>query len=232
MFVDEHQCGGVDSDGGDQPPMMLHLSLPSLQMPALDQADIVLAGFRDCTSEALRYLTDVEKIPDDDPLITGLKLHLVERQELIDYDDVLTACAHQSKDDQVEDCIADSSHSRTQDSIHRVSPHHSIDSQSVLSASPLTSDTDMMEVSDSAEIMGSVSQAIVITSGSQTSDEANSSSDEDMSQSVISLALLAQNNPAIASLTEEILSLLESDDEEQPDQDISDSEENTSIDCE
>ena len=58
--------------------------LPAVVLPALNQATIFLAGFRDCTEEAIKYLVDVENISKDDPLIQGLQMHLHERQDNID----------------------------------------------------------------------------------------------------------------------------------------------------
>ncbi len=228
FLLSDEQDGGVNILGSS-PSIMMHLPMPSLQVPNLDQADIVLAGFRDCTQEALRYLTDVEKIPTDDPIITGLKHHLIQQQECIDLNEVIT-CGSQPE----AGCP------QPMDSIH-LEPH-SLHIDTHTNLSPVISDTHISDESVGSD----PSHTSLVSPRSQEQDEEgiapsssdddmsqsltsidHSSSDEDMSQSVLSLALLAQNNPAIASLTEEILSLLEAEDAE--DEDIL---EHTPVDCE
>lgn len=47
---------------------------------------LFLAGFRDCTKETLKYLIDVERLPENDPIIIGLKQHLFNQQRLLHTD--------------------------------------------------------------------------------------------------------------------------------------------------
>ncbi|KAK3097737.1 hypothetical protein FSP39_012653 [Pinctada imbricata] len=65
-----------------QHPAMIGLS-------PLQQAEVVLSGYRDCAAEAIRYLTEVENIPADDPLVLGLQSHLHEKQKHLDFVQIL-----------------------------------------------------------------------------------------------------------------------------------------------
>ena len=47
------------------------------------ETEVMVAGFRDCSYEALTYLIDVEKLPLDDPMVLGLQQYLVSREEEI-----------------------------------------------------------------------------------------------------------------------------------------------------
>lgn len=44
------------------------------------------AGFTDCAQEAIEYLLQVEKLDENDPIVVGLKQHLVETQQRLGLD--------------------------------------------------------------------------------------------------------------------------------------------------
>ena len=46
----------------------------------IPDADVFMAGFRDCAQEAIKYLIEVENVPEDDILIRELKSQLSTRQ--------------------------------------------------------------------------------------------------------------------------------------------------------
>lgn len=59
-----------------------HPSFPSEDIrPTADPCGTFLTGFRDCCNEAIKYLTCIEGIKENDPLVNGLRYHLVQRQE-------------------------------------------------------------------------------------------------------------------------------------------------------
>ena len=45
------------------------------------ETEVLLAGFRDCTQEALSYLVHEEHLALDDPIVVGLQRHLAEKEE-------------------------------------------------------------------------------------------------------------------------------------------------------
>ncbi len=213
-------------------------------VPPVDQESIVLAGYKDCTDEAIRYLLEVEKMPEDDPLVLGLRQHLLARQQQLDVERILnsshnvattgssvTATSGGDSDSVVT--IAGSN----QPGLHPpqvllghqgqlpplLSPSSTghpivhVDTHSSRSTTPM-SDMASSELSDSSEYHVAPDSVISSTPsphhpGSQSQQLQQAQQPEPQQQqevsSVLNLALLAQSNPAIASLTEEILSLLE-----------------------
>ena len=55
--------------------------LPIPVIPEDDACRMFIAGFRDCADEVLRYLTEVENMAEDDPVIVGLREHLLQQEE-------------------------------------------------------------------------------------------------------------------------------------------------------
>jgi hypothetical protein len=51
--------------------------------------DVELAGYHACAREAVLYLVNTEKIPQTDPLVTGLAEHLNKRQAHVEYQRLL-----------------------------------------------------------------------------------------------------------------------------------------------
>ncbi|XP_062588388.1 uncharacterized protein LOC134250045 isoform X3 [Saccostrea cucullata] len=66
-----------------QHPAMIGLS-------PLEQAEVVLTGYRDCAAEALRYLVEVERFAEDDPIVVGLQKHLYEQQRALNVQRILS----------------------------------------------------------------------------------------------------------------------------------------------
>ena len=203
---------------------------------AVDQESIVLAGFRDCTEEAIRYLMEVEHLPEADPLVLGLKQHLLARQQQLDVERILqghaaptTASDSSSNSSDCADSVimtsVGDSHNHPQltnsqagvssamvasDSLSPVAYTGSASSRSDTPVSDIASEGNRSEVSDSSEyhVPDSVINQQQLVAGSQPQPQQQQQQATDVA-SVLNLALLAQSNPAIASLTEEILSLLE-----------------------
>ena len=204
---------------------------------AVDQESIVLAGFRDCTEEAIRYLMEVEHLPEDDPLVIGLKQHLLARQQQLDVERILqghgaatTASDSSSNSSDNADSVimtcgdGDSHHNQLTDSQasgvspqmvpSSLSPGTNTDSASSRSDTPMSDIASEGNRSDSFEhhvpdsVMISSPNPVVAGSQQESQQPQQQAAD---AASIFNLALLAQSNPAIASLTEEILSLLEGD---------------------
>ena len=55
--------------------------LPIPVIPEDYACRMFIAGFRDCADEVLRYLTEVENMAEDDPVIVGLRDHLLQQEE-------------------------------------------------------------------------------------------------------------------------------------------------------
>lgn len=60
-----------------------------VDLPSVDDDAVLLAGYIDCAKEAIAYLTEVEHLPPDDPVIVGLRQHLRHHQESLVYEDVI-----------------------------------------------------------------------------------------------------------------------------------------------
>ena len=165
-------------------PPVLTPSVPVL-LPSSHEG-VVLAGFQDCSHEAIRYLIDVEKIAQDDPLIVGLQQHLRQHQQQMDLAQTFSECLQSMDSEDMSD-----SHSERTDLKHIPQSHYELSSMDM---------TDSHSEADSLEDR--------LTGDCNTGSD-NENMNEQMTDSVLDLALLAQNNPAIASLTEEILGLLE-----------------------
>ncbi len=228
----------------------MNLMTPAAGAVAVDQESIVLAGFRDCTEEAIRYLMEVEHLPEDDPLVLGLRQHLLAKQQQLDVERILhsslppmtaasdssstgsSGCADSiilTSGDQLHHAH-DSTHSPVAgggggEPLNSLSPvPHLTDSASSRSETPM-SDTPMDGVRSDSELQAPDSEMISFPAAPLQQQQqqqqpqqqqlpegvAGSQHDAQNAASVLNLALLAQSNPAIASLTEEILSLLEGD---------------------
>lgn len=71
---------------------------PDLRMPAasqpetdsLEELEMLLAGYRACAAEAIRFLTEEENVPMDSPLILGLWHHLLAQEARLDVEGLLS----------------------------------------------------------------------------------------------------------------------------------------------
>ena len=220
-------------------PLVEAMSMMTQPAVAVDQESIVLAGFRDCTEEAIRYLMEVEHLPEDDPLVIGLKQHLLARQQQLDVERILqghsaatTASDSSSNSSDNADSVimtcgeGGSHHNQITDSQassvspqmlpNSSSPGAQTDSASSRSDTPMSdiasegnrSDYSEHHVPDSVMI-SSPNPVNPVVAGSQQESQQPQQQQAANAASILNLALLAQSNPAIASLTEEILSLLE-----------------------
>lgn len=216
---------------------------------------IFLAGFQDCTFEALRYLTEVEGIALHDPVIVGLQQHLSVRQHLLQITEQVDNALPPVQADEAEhiasalrlesnatdscgDSTADSSvlfDSTATDesfSVHwSASGRHSVDSSlndvtmdescnsslgSLRSPECLSSPRELLTSDD---VPDSVFHDFVADTHPLHSSVTSSSTkplDKEHTLNVpnFDLTALAQNNPAIASLTQELVDLLEQGDTE------------------
>merc|ERR1712150_63230 len=130
--------------------------------------DVMLAGFRDCTQEAIDFLINVENISESDPLIIGLKQHLENhRQEL-----EIT----QAMEDVFQNVEEDMYNNNDNNNVETITD-------------PTIDDTLVDEIADNEEAFD----------GDSTEQLFNS----------IEFLLLAQNNPRIASLADEIMEMME-----------------------
>lgn len=199
---------GIETVGGAKSDMNIVLS-PAVNMvhQQVDQTGIVLAGFQDCTDEAIRYLVTVERFPEQDPLIEGLKRHLWERQQDLD---VETLLQNQLNTKSVLNQLNSTG----------LAGHH----QSMVgTVTNNNSQVSHQEVNENLPVELLQSDSVLLETSQQGEDE-------DVSQNVFELAMLAHNNPAIACLTEQIISLL--DEEEDEDEDDKDSVYDLDIDLE
>lgn len=56
----------------------------------------ILTGYRVCAVEAIRYLTEEEKLPLDHPLVVGLWQHLMIQEAQLDFQEILNSIGDDS----------------------------------------------------------------------------------------------------------------------------------------
>ena len=177
-----------------------------LSVPPLEQNEVILAGFQDCTEEAIRYLVDVERLPEDDPLVIGLRQHLLEKQMHLNYERILQE--HLSRNNS-ETASRTSSNSVNSDTVALVEDLTDSTTDNFLSHDHhLQSRLSEMTPDIGSEVMTSEAHVVAVATGSE-GEEA-----ESMQVSLpplYTIDMLAQNNPAIASLTQELLALIETE---------------------
>ena len=235
LFVSDEELIGSDI------PAVGAMNTMTQPTVSVDQESIVLAGFRDCTEEAIRYLMEVEHLPEDDPLVMGLKQHLLARQQQLDVDRILhghsglpntgSDSSNNSSDSGDSIVMTSGNHGHHSPESHlcaggalvvptnlqgprSLSPGaHHIDSASSRSDTPMSdnaSEGNRSEVSDVSSEFHVPDSAMISSSPDAQQHPAGSQQPQAQDvASVLNLALLAQSNPAIANLTEELLSLLE-----------------------
>ncbi|XP_013399756.1 uncharacterized protein LOC106165940 isoform X2 [Lingula anatina] len=196
-----------------------------------------LAGYQDCMEEAMRYLAEVENIPQTDPLVVGLQQHLVEQKKLLAANIPFSQnvfhwdgghnFSFYNNPEAVDSMVVPQTHnnmsygfnsetSAIQEST--VIPDHVQPSSS--SASSSSSQQELhsriyAELSKLSDLRTNVSDDEEMN-GDDDDDEYDSCSDEEdldngqdpFSEYAYQLALLVQNNPSMAGLTEELLALL------------------------
>ena len=170
--------------------------------------DAYLAGYQNCIAVASTYLEETENMSQDDPFIRGLVQYLEERQQQRYLLYMMAQCNNNISGDLSDSDLHDLS-LRTVDAEDdsRTSFDLLTDcnrcEQNRLSDST-TAIRNYMEIPNHSEM--DVSQTGLVQP--LTSSPRNS----DIGLSMVSLAQLVQNNPAIASLTDEIISLMNEED--------------------
>ena len=181
---------------------------PNAHVIPMDEATAVHAGFRDCFEEAIRYLVDVEHLSEDDPLVIGLKQHLTDRQEHLDVDNLVSSSM----------CVSETpidGHS-----LLNVSEAADIWQQGQATATDTHTQRQCGDShSNFSHITGGVSAGVGSAATPQTlinieSGSSGMGSTDDITETVLNQAMFAPDSHAIASLTQEILSLLAAEDSE------------------
>jgi hypothetical protein len=170
-----------------------------VQFSPLDQTSLMmLAGYRDCAQEAIRYLLDVEKLSIDDPLVVGLRMHLHEHQKSIDIHQMLYGHYGHPGGHFVDTMGGQYHH---QGLLSSPSPHWPHWHVGGMAQSIMAADTDIHH-QPIAEHVRTATPSAIIHPVASVDSETNSST-------ALDLGLLQGSNAAIANLAEEILSLLE-----------------------
>lgn len=148
-----------------------------------NQACMVLAGYRDCTAQAINYLVEVEHMSLDDPFVIGLRNHLHEYQKSLDFEQLLY---HQC------DVTATSS-----------SQHH----EQTLDDSGISESDNSIEETHLTSL-----QSADITQFVSNENQDNRTIDIGNGQS-LNLHALQNSSPAISALAQELLYLLEEEED-------------------
>jgi len=153
------------------------MEVPTMTLPTAEviSEDIMVAGFRDCTQEAIDFLINVEKISETDPLILGLKQHLENHRQELEISQAM------------EDVFQN-----TEDDIYNNNNNNNNNNNS-----------DFEEITAPTIVNLVVDNDVEIDN-----DDFDNQSTEELFNS-IDFLLLAQNNPRIASLADEILDMME-----------------------
>ena len=187
-------------------------SAPPAEGDAVDpMGDAYLAGYQNCIAIASNYLMDSENMSHDDPLIMGLVQYLEDRQQQRYLQYMLAQCNSNLSGDISDSDLHDLSN-RTLDADEE--SRTSLDvftncgqcEQNTLALPPMS---EHMDIPDTTRLEFPPEGFVQPLTSSPRNSEVGSS--------LVSLAHLVQSNPAIANLTEEIISLMneeEYDDEE------------------
>lgn len=204
-------------------PHPLQTNMAALSTSPFQDTD-VMAGFQDCAEEVMRYLIEVENLPESHPVCFGLRQHLLEKQRLLDVETLLGTCQTQLlAGDSFHNYIQSSSEtdsSQAQQSVVKTS-----ESAMVCRTAPIATLPEPKQENYSAFNLYNFlpSSSSIATPRSLHSDDrlafiGHITEDQSKTSSsdfrALDLQQLAENNPEIASLTEEILGLLEDDDDD------------------
>lgn len=180
----------------------------------MDPVAMFLAGYNDCMEEAVRYLTDVEKLSLDDPLVTGLQKHLMDHQSNLDESSILNRINMEVENNQQAQSN-DIEHNEADCETQSQPLHLNYGALSVQLGNLSRHNSDSIDIAlqnathDDERTEVSPNEGYAPLSLPQILENNNSDEDSEMSANAYSLAMLAQSNPAIASLTEELMMLLE-----------------------
>jgi len=183
--------------------------------------DVSLAGFRDCSEEAIRYLLQVEGLSEDDPVIVGLQQHLYRQRQEFEMKQTIADYLANIKVTDVRDANCDVTDDVTDNC-------YETNHESIASRLCLNHDGHILnETHDHTSCQHRHSHCKSSIQNSTSPNDVTITSYNDVTRtlpddvtitgSVLELALLAQNNPSIASLTEEILQLMEEDSDDDTD---------------
>ncbi|XP_064595272.1 uncharacterized protein LOC135461914 [Liolophura sinensis] len=204
-------------------PQPLQTNMTSLSTSPFQDTD-VMAGFQDCAQEVMRYLIEVENLPESHPVCLGLRQHLLEKQRLLDVETLLNTCQTQlSTGDSFHSYI--SSSPETDSSQEQQNEVKMSESAMICRTVPVVTLPEPKQENCSAFNLYSFlppSSSIATTRSPHSNNRlafiGQSSEDQSKATSsdfrALDLQQLAENNPEIACLTEEILGLLEDDDDD------------------
>ncbi|XP_074653217.1 uncharacterized protein LOC141907463 [Tubulanus polymorphus] len=155
-------------------------------LPPLEHSDVIRAGFQDCLAETVRYLVDVESIPEDDPIVDGLREFISKRQDRLDYEDILENSDNRSEDEKTHTFLTNN--------------------QVIHEEQNAENGEDEVD-----GLIPPISEIAAETLGQLSRREPDSMAD--FETVIPHLSILGRNNPAIAKVTEEIACLLENGDD-------------------
>jgi len=186
---------------------LMNTSNNSLVPPSVNMDDITLAGFRDCSEEAIRYLLEVEGLSENDPVIVGLREHLHRQRQQLEIKQTIADYLENIKvtDSRGSDCNLTMKDDFVSETIHHT--HESIPNRLCLNQNESCNSQDN-ELTHCEAKHAHCKSNIPLLTPSDFADDINKTG------SMLELALLAQNNPSIASLTEEILQLMDDESDE------------------
>ncbi|CAH1799304.1 unnamed protein product [Owenia fusiformis] len=194
-----------------------------LDLNNMDSKNIIMAGYNDCTEEAIRYLTEVELIPIDDPIIIGLREHLSEKQKYLDYTDILHQLELELNASSTIDLDMDTNetsnlryHSNNDSGCHSDTDTDENDHQNLHNdIYSLSHNADFPEVGSynleqfNNNLVRTTSNSTIDVTETSFANDTNFTDGSECSLTSINFALLVQNNPDIAHLTDELLCLLQ-----------------------
>ena len=178
-----------------------------------------VAGFRDCADHAVQYLTQVERLPENDAVIRGLRQHLTTREPgFVECERATTA----SGDEGYTSMCVDVADSASVDLSSSLTEHDAACTCGV--ADGMSNDTDVtMPVGSTGHPTGHTSgHTTGHPTGHPSEHPTGHPSGHPTDDLGLTLARLVQRDPRIASLTKEIFDLIDgsSDDDDEEDGDV------------
>jgi hypothetical protein len=100
MNLEDVSLENVQKDSTDYMHVALNTPINDHELSSFNPNNMFLMGYTECARETLRYLTEVEKLPANHPVIIRLKLHLYEQFNVFQIQRMLrTALTIRDKED-------------------------------------------------------------------------------------------------------------------------------------
>ena len=196
-----------------------NIPLPVVYVPMVNQNEIFVAGFRDCSQEAVRYLVEEERLSMEDPIITGLQEYLRDRETVMDVPAAISQHALPPMNYYPQYQYYPYYYPHHDVTMDNHKPHYQV----APPPCPVFDDSVTSSMDDSVmSLDDSMTSSVCDIIDDCDKDSGVSVSEDELAAGAMELNQLAQNNPGIGKLLTELFELFEeeSDDDYDDDDDM------------